>query len=159
MGLDMYAFKCDPRLLKSPVELFTKEDLGVPDDLREQIARVEAAMEAADSPEAYREALKIHPCQKIAQWRKHHDLHGWMESLYRKKGGEGDFNCQIVQLTIDDLNALDTAITYRKLPATTGFFFGNNPPDEASDEEDMAFIAKAREAIEQGFAVYYDSWW
>ena len=59
----------------------------------------------------------------------------------------------------EDLNALEAAIRSRALPATTGFFFGNYPPDDDSDNEDMQFIAKAREAINEGYAVYYDSWW
>ena len=40
-------------------------------------------------------------------WRKHHDLHGWMEQLYRKKGGIEEFNCQYVELTIHDLDQLE----------------------------------------------------
>ncbi len=41
-------------------------------------------------------------------WRKHPDLHGWMESLYREKGGvESDFNCTTLQLTGHDLDRLE----------------------------------------------------
>ena len=45
------------------------------------------------------------------------------------------------------------------LPHTEGFFFGNNPPDDESLKEDLQFIQKARDAIAEGDAVYYDSWW
>jgi hypothetical protein len=45
------------------------------------------------------------------------------------------------------------------LPSTAGFFFGNNPPNEDSNNEDMDFIQKARKAIDSGMKVYYDSWW
>jgi len=45
------------------------------------------------------------------------------------------------------------------LPETQGFFFGTNPPDLESLAEDLKFIQKARDAINEGDAVYYDSWW
>jgi hypothetical protein len=45
------------------------------------------------------------------------------------------------------------------LPETSGFFFGNNPPDEDSLREDLVFVAKARAEIAMGREVYYDSWW
>jgi hypothetical protein len=93
-------------------------------------------------------------------WRKHHDLHGWMENLYRSKGGtDKSFNCSAVRLTLEDLDKLEKDIKSRLLPETTGFFFGNNSPDTESDDRDLEFICKAREIIATGDAVYYDSWW
>lgn len=98
--------------------------------------------------------------EQIHYWRKHHDLHGWMENLYRQKGGNADsFNCTNVRLTEEDLDNLKKDIVEDKLPGTAGFFFGNNPPDEESMADDMVFIVKAREAIARGMAVFYDSWW
>ena len=98
--------------------------------------------------------------EELFYWRKHHDLHGWMERLYREKGGTAEsFNCVKVRLTKEDLERLAADVVAGKLPATTGFFFGNNPPDADSIEHDMAFIGKALAAILQGDAVYYDSWW
>lgn len=97
---------------------------------------------------------------ELFYWRKHHDLHGWMEKLYRAKGGAAQyFNCVTVRLTDADLKQLEEDIRQHCLPATTGFFFGNNPPDPESDEHDLTFIVKAREAIRNGRAVFYDSWW
>lgn len=96
---------------------------------------------------------------EIQYWRKHHDLHGWMEALYRSKGGTDEFNCVYVELTLADLDALETDIKERRLPETTGFFFGNNPPDADSDEADLEFIARARSEIESGLRVFYSSWW
>jgi hypothetical protein len=98
--------------------------------------------------------------ESIGYWRKHHDLHGWMEKLYRAKGGDNEvFNCVKVRLTLEDLDRLETDVTANKLPVTTGFFFGDNPPDLESIAEDLDFIVKARQSIEEGYAVYYDSWW
>ena len=97
---------------------------------------------------------------ELAYWRKHHDLHGWMERLYRDKGGDAEsFNCIPVRLTLDDLESLEADLMDSALPETIGFFFGNNPPDEDSLREDLVFIAKARAEIAMGREVYYDSWW
>jgi hypothetical protein len=96
--------------------------------------------------------------QELAYWRKHPNLQGWMEQLWREKGGEGEFNCVEVELTIDDLNDLERAIEGEELPETSGFFFGNSS-DDYYREEDLAFIADAAEYIDQGCKVVYTSWW
>jgi len=98
--------------------------------------------------------------EELFYWRKHHDLHGWMERLYRTKGGDAEsFNCVKVRLTMEDLDALEKDVLSYNLPSTQGFFFGNNPPDEDSVQRDMEFISKAKTAVAMGDAVYYDSWW
>ena len=44
---------------------------------------------------------------EIHCWRKHANLQGWMESLYREKGGSSEeFNCVPLQLTKEDLDML-----------------------------------------------------
>lgn len=98
--------------------------------------------------------------QELWYWRKHHDLHGWMEKLYRNKGGTAEsFNCVPVRLYTHDLDALQFDLLDGSLPQTTGFFFGDNPPDDESLKNDLKFIQAARDAIAAGDAVYYDSWW
>jgi hypothetical protein len=101
--------------------------------------------------------------EEIQYWRKHHDLHGWMEELYNERSGElagtKDFNCIPVRLYPGDLDRLERDVKQGLLPETTGFFFGNNPPDAESVADDLLFISKARQCIKNGFAVYYDSWW
>ena len=98
--------------------------------------------------------------EELQYWRKHHDLHGWMEQLYRAKGGTKEsFNCVPVQLTVEDLDQLQSDLLSEKLPQTQGFFFGINPPDLESLKEDLMFIQKCRIALEEGKTVYYDSWW
>ena len=88
---------------------------------------------------------------RIHQWRKHYDLHGWMETLYRTKGGQDEmFNCNLLRLTPEDLDRLETAVRSDEI---------GEEPDEEGRADDLAFIARARLEIEQGRAVYYDSWW
>ena len=64
-----------------------------------------------------------------------------------------------VRLHERDLDALQIDLLNGALPQTTGFFFGDNPPDDESLKIDLEFIQKARDAIAEGDAVYYDSWW
>lgn len=96
--------------------------------------------------------------QLIAQWRKHPNLHGWMEALYFFKGGKEDsFNCVTLKLEPLDIAALETFVLSDALPQTTGFFFGESQPEDKSD--DIAFIAAARKAFDEGKSVFYTSWW
>jgi hypothetical protein len=88
---------------------------------------------------------------ELHYWRKHPNLHGWMESLYYEKGGVP------VVLDNEDLDVLEEDIKSGNLPDTAGFFFGQSDGDEV--DGDLEFIAKAREAIKNGMTVYYTSWW
>lgn len=130
MGLDMYAYRVSAKDALGDFEI-AKETNG-----------------------EYKNNEELH------YWRKHHDLHGWMEWLYRSKGGTKEsFNCIPVRLTTEDLDKLESDIKKNLLPRTQGFFFGDNPPDEESVKYDLEFIEKARQVIADGDAVYYDSWW
>lgn len=96
--------------------------------------------------------------QRIFYWRKHPNLHGWMERLYRTKGGtDPDFILATLALTAEDLDALEQDLTARALPETSGFFFGQSSEEDIVD--DLAFLATARRAIAEGSSVYYTSWW
>lgn len=91
-------------------------------------------------------------------WRKHPDLHGWMEDLYRRKGGRAEsFNCVAVALTAADLHRLEADLIAGKLPETSGFFFGGS--DGTERENDLAFVRKARQFLAEGLTVFYTSWW
>jgi len=62
-------------------------------------------------------------------------------------------------ISIFSHSILEHDITNNNLPHTTGFFFGNNPPDSESIAQDLQFIRNARNAIAEGKAVFYSSWW
>ena len=97
---------------------------------------------------------------ELHYWRKHPNLHGWMENLYYLKGGKADsFNCVNVELDLDDLNQLERHITDGQLPQTSGFFFGQSNLDEDEIKDDLEFIRDARRAISEGMSVFYTSWW
>lgn len=96
----------------------------------------------------------------FAYWRKFNALHGFMEDLYRKKGGTDEqFNCNTVRITSEDLDELERVALDGQLKPRAGFFWG----DQSVYPEDIAdltnFLVNARAAIRDGMAVYYDSWW
>lgn len=98
---------------------------------------------------------------QISYWRKFNALHGWMEDLYRLKGGtKHDFNLTTVRLDANDLDRLEMDTGNNKLVPRNGFFFGDTSTIYPEDIESVAdFVRLAREAIADGKAVFYDSWW
>ena len=131
MGLDMYAYK-------------TKFKPSKEVDFQDELEQAEVKLE------------------DLHYWRKHPNLHGWMEDLYYEKGGEAEsFNCCPVQLTLEDLQRLAAALleVVPALPETDGFFFGQSEGSEEEVQDDLQFVKDAQQAIEEGYTVYYDSWW
>ena len=96
--------------------------------------------------------------REIAYWRKHPNLQGWMRRLWESKGNSGEFNGDELELTYEDLDELERAVTHNQLPATSGFFFGNNS-DEHYREADLEFIKNARAELFFGLKVFYNSSW
>jgi len=108
----------------------------------------------------FQEEIQDVETEEVHYWRKHPNLHGWMENLYRSKGGEGEqFNCDPVVLKEDDLHQLAACIIDNELPHTSGFFFGESYDNEEEREDDLKFVKDSLKAIEEGYTVYYDSWW
>jgi len=113
---------------------------------------------------------KVSKPREIMYWRKHPNLHGWMEQLWiRKLAAEGKqpeknsewgsmFNGIEMELTHEDLDELERAVTHSQLPGTTGFFFGNDA-DDYYREHDLQFIKNARAEMFFGLKVFYNSSW
>ena len=100
------------------------------------------------------------PAEDLAYWRKFNALHGWMGQLYKDRGGpEKSFNCAPLRLYLEDLDELQRTIGENRLQPTSGFFFGEQTIYPEDISATIKFIFEAREAIKQGDAVYYDSWW
>lgn len=74
-------------------------------------------------------------------WREHPNLHGWMERLYREKGGQdASFNCVKLVPTAEDLGRLEVDVRARNLPRASGLLFGESDGSEV--EDGLRFIAK-----------------
>lgn len=139
MGLDMYVRR-------------TREEVTSDVDFE-----LEADKEVEGRPFDY-EAYKR---DEVFYWRKHPNLHGWMAQLYVRKGGKSPAHDFVgpVRLTLDDLKLLEADILLSKLPATTGFFFGRSDGSAEEMQNDLVFIARARDVIAQGWTLYYTSSW
>ena len=108
--------------------------------------------------------------REIAYWRKHPNLHGWMEKLWIRKVNEAGgviaedsewgstFNGIELELTHEDLDELERAVTHNQLPGTRGFFFGDGA-DDFYRESDLEFIKNARAELFFGLKVFYNSSW
>lgn len=96
----------------------------------------------------------------LAYWRKHPNLHGAIDQIYRRKGGTeihwDSFHGNVV-LDLPDIEELEKLTLADELPETTGFFFGqSNARDKGLTIE---FIKRAKEEIARGWTVWYDSSW
>jgi len=115
---------------------------------------------------ASREGQSWDDHQEIAYWRKHPNLHGWMERLWEHKLNlEGrdnpiTFNGVEVELTWDDIDKLEKDIKSGEVSklGTTGFFFGN-PSDDYYYEKDLQFCVDAKAETFLGRKVFYNSSW
>ena len=139
MGLDQYAYarKGEPKIEASEIEYTDAE--------------------GNTQKETHKEVI-FEDQMELAYWRKHPNLQGWMEQLWRDKGNEGEFNCVDVELTDADLDRLEADIKGNNLPDTGGFFFGSNS-DDCYKEGDLDFIHDAREHLSMGYKIVYTSWW
>lgn len=111
--------------------------------------------------------------RELAYWRKHPSLHGYMEQLWLRKiriplyGQDqfiedkhppGMFNGVELELTWDDLVDLEDAVRNKKLPQTSGYFFGDCASEHYYDS-DLKFINDAKAEIFIGLKVFYNSSW
>ena len=123
MGLDMYGYTMNAEFVGD-----RQTDVNVSEDERDEAE-----------------------LNQFAYWRKFNHLHGWMEKLYRQKGGKADvFNCCTVRLELEDLERLEADLNDEKLEYTPGFFFGDSQIYPEDITETKTFIANARLAIAEG---------
>ena len=102
--------------------------------------------------------------KELAYWRKHPNLHGWMERLWEEKGRPGAesdreaFNGVELELDWTDIENLEADILDDNLPGTNGFFFGDDA-DDYYKQQDLEFVKQARADLFLGLKVYYNSSW
>jgi hypothetical protein len=144
MGLDQYAYVAAKA--RQQAEYETEFDLWVD--------------EGSDKTED--EVLATKP-REIAYWRKHPNLHGWMEALWVERNPDfyeqgGTFNGIELELTWEDLERLEQDVLAGTLPVTTGFFFGSAADDYYRDY-DLQFIRNAKAEVFVGLKMFYNSSW
>jgi hypothetical protein len=136
MGLDMYAYVAARRGVEDEFNRGSEWDPEKGEMVNPKVARP----------------------REIAYWRKHPNLHGWMKRLWESQGNTGSFNGDELELTWQDLDALEQAVRHQQLPGTSGFFFGNNA-DQEYYQDDLAFVKNARAELFLGLRVFYNSSW
>jgi len=103
--------------------------------------------------------------QEEFYWRKHAKLQAWMDDLFENKtdNGSDKLNCGELELSLNDIEELETLIQTGTLPESEGgFFFGHQYQDETVEEykeQDLKFCKWARQQLEAGNHVYYSCWW
>ena len=114
---------------------------------------------------------------QIGEWRKHNRLQGWMQQLWESKGcpnasEDGDFNSVEMELTEEDINALEDDILTMTMPESNGFFWGSDSffwtDEEGNDypensyyylERDLEFVTDARKMLDKKHRIFYSCWY
>ena len=114
---------------------------------------------------------------EIGEWRKHNRLQGWMQQLWESKGcpnasEDGDFNSVEMELTEEDINALEDDILTMTMPESNGFFWGSDSffwtDEEGNDypensyyylERDLEFVTDARKMLDKKHRIFYSCWY
>lgn len=104
--------------------------------------------------------------EDIKYWRKHSDLHGFMQEIYAQRGGEESFNCIPLLLNKEDCinisayakEQLDKYSKNKDIKHTEGFFFGSSCEEDWI--ETIATFANVLATVDfDKETVYYSSWW
>lgn len=95
---------------------------------------------------------------ELGYWRKHPNLHGYIVQTF----GGGQDNCQEIELNEEAIVQILDAIKEKRLPATTGFFFGES--DGSEIEADTEIFTKALKWLNEKSryqirSVYYQASW
>ena len=82
----------------------------------------------------------------LGYWRKHPDLHGYIINAFAK----GVDDCREIELTADRLRQIIDAVKAKKLPKTTGFFFGESQLTDDEIADDVKQLQSAIDWLEAG---------
>lgn len=101
--------------------------------------------------------------KEIGYWRKHPDLHGFVEELWRARNSEqecGSFNCEDLELSEEDILQIINCSkdkSFSKHDGTKWFFFGQT--DGHHHEKTVEIMENALQLKRQGKRIFYSSWW
>lgn len=85
---------------------------------------------------------------RLGYWRKHPDLHGFIVQSF----ADGVDNCEPIELDRNDLTRIIAAVQEKRLPKTSGFFFGASDNDQDEIKRDVAILERARAWLSEGDA-------
>lgn len=87
---------------------------------------------------------------ELGYWRKHPDLHGYIVENF----ANGEYLCQEIGLSKDDLLQIIAAVKGRRLPTTAGFFFGTSENNDEQVERDVRILRVAISWLEEDDHAY-----
>lgn len=76
---------------------------------------------------------------ELGYWRKHPNLHGYMVVTFMN----GVDECQEIELKKEHIETIIRAVKDKKLPLTTGFFFGHSLNTQDEIDEDLKYFNNA----------------
>lgn len=95
---------------------------------------------------------------KIAQFRKHSDLHGWLEKQWHDTLGKSEkFNCVFMEITPDILSRLKDYLRNPEKEKYRGFFWGESTEEDWKETREL--VPRLEEIINSGDRVFYYPWW
>lgn len=121
------------------------------DDIEKRRNANQVVFERARSEDLVRDA-------GCGQWRNLAPLHAWMECLYTGRGGTAEFNSVTIVVTRSDIDSLERDLDLPILPGR-GKYYEERALTDDEREAIVEFISKAREQMDDGYVVLYDSWW
>ena len=130
------------------------------------VPELQSAIKSYTEAIANNETVEDYKPIEIGYWRKHSDLQGYMENLYKNRGGEKEFNCVDLILSKEDCEDIIEYSRERLKRSsqgiedehTTGFFFGETQDSDWADTIDI-FNKALVETDWENETVYYSSWW
>jgi hypothetical protein len=83
---------------------------------------------------------------RLGYWRKHPDLHGFIVNTF----ADGRDECQEIELSGENLRTIAEAVIGRRLPRTSGFFFGESYDTDEQRQNDLKILTRAIAWVEAG---------
>lgn len=116
--------------------------------------------------------------KNIQDYRNHWQIQLYLDSLFKERGGEGDFSCINLELSKEDLLCLLETIKAFSLPKMGNIYYDiyltEEEYDKIKDEkeleskrrrekqswvEDINMVNECLNEIEKGNKIFYRSWW
>lgn len=108
----------------------------------------------ASADPSFKEESTIHT---VKYFRKHSDLHGFLEDMWYRKGNTSEFNCEMMPLTMEDLEEIEKFAAQKDHPKRTGFFWGSSQEEDWEETRDL--IPRLKNLLKSGLSVaYYPLW-
>ncbi len=94
---------------------------------------------------------------EIQYFRKHSDLHGFLEEIWVRAHPEEEFNCVFMPITEEVLKDIQYLVDAPDKQKYEGFFWGESMEEQWEKTKEL--LPKIARAIGAGDRVFYYSWW